>query len=183
MTKQELQALGITPEDVLNRVSERICETFIKEEKDYAHDFESSIERVVKKRVGEILTKALDVHIVPKVNEMIAGICLQETNKWGEARGQKLTFVEYLVQRVDAYIREEVDYNGKAKSEDVYQWRAHSTRIAHMIHEHLAYHIRQAMEKAMGNATSSIKKGLEEAAKVAIANINVSVKTEVTSKS
>jgi hypothetical protein len=179
MTKQDLQSLGITPDEVLTRVADRICEQFISEEKDYAHDFQSRIERAVKKRVDEVLDKAMSKHVLPKVTSMVEELTLTETNKWGEAKKEPVTFIEYLVQRADCYIREEVDYNGKIRSEDTYQWRAHSTRIAHMIHEHLAYHIKRAMEQAMGNATTSVKKGLEEACKIAIAGIQVKVNTEV----
>jgi hypothetical protein len=93
----------------------------------------------------------------------------------------KLTFTEYLVQRVDAYIREEVNYNGKSRSEDrdSYGWSKSSTRIVHLIHGHLQYHIQRAVTEALGQVNSSVRKGLEEAVKHAIASVQVKVATEV----
>ena len=69
---------------------------------------------------------------------------------------EALTFAEYLVHRAERYIAEEVDYQGKPKSVDSYQWRAHSTRIVHMIHEHLNFRISSAIEGAMKDANKSI---------------------------
>src|SRR5678815_2516132 len=141
MTKDELQALGITPEDVLNRLTEKLCDRYVDDESDYANKFQNRLQGAVTKRVDEVLEKSLAKHVLPKIKEMVESICLEETNRWGEKRGTKLTFIEYLVQRTDAYIREEVDYQGKPKGTDSYQWRAHSTRIAHMIHELSLIHI------------------------------------------
>lgn len=180
MTKEELQALGITPEDVLTRVCERICDSFVSEEKTYAHDFQSRVERAVKDRVDAVLTKTVDEVILPKVSEMVEQIQLQETNRWGEPKANaKLTFKEYLTQRVDLYIREQVDFDGKAQAEDSYAWRGRTTRIAYMIDKHIHYTIEKAMKDALATANSSISKGLSEAVTIALKNIQVNVKTEV----
>jgi hypothetical protein len=178
----DLNALGITPEDLIERVADKLSGIFANEEKDYAHDFEARVERAVKARVEAVLEKALADHILPKVAAMVDGIMLQETNKWGEKRREKLSVTEYLVERADAYIREEVDYSGKPKGTDSYSWTPRSTRIVHLIHEHLDWHIKKAMEKAFGDVTSSVRKGLEEAAKIAIDSIKVTVATKVEAK-
>ncbi len=179
MTKNELKALGLTEDDVLNKLVDKLCERMLDNKGDYKSDFEKRIEGAMKKRVDEVMEKAMTKHILPNVTKMVDGIILEETNRWGERLGKKFTFIEYLVQRVDSYIREEVDYQGKPKDKDAYQWRANSTRIVHMINEHLSWHISQAMKQAMDSATGSIKKGLEEAAKIAINNIKVTINTKV----
>ena len=181
MTKQELSDIGLTPDDVLNRLVERMCETYSSGDDEFKDQFESQVQKVVKDTINSRIDAAMQTHIVPRVTEMVDGICLTETNRWGEAKGNPVTFVEYLTGRVDAYIREEVNYKGKAQNEDSYNWSKSTTRIAYMINEHLQYHISQAMTKALGDATSSIRKGLEGAVKVALDQVKIIVNTEVKS--
>lgn len=181
MTKDDLIKLGFTEEDVINRLVDKLCERYVDEEGSYQPEFEKRIEKAVREQVDKRISAAIETLITPKINEMVDGICLQETNKWGEAKGQKLTFTEYLTQRVDAYIREEVSYNGKSKSESDCSWRANTTRIAYMIHEHLQYNISKAVTDALGLANQSVRKGLEEAVSVALKQVTVKVETKVTS--
>lgn len=180
MTAQELQAIGLTPNDVLDRLVEKLVEHYVESEDGYKNDFVNRIEAGVKQAVEARIESALTVHVFPKVKEMIEGICLQETNRWGEkVKGEKLTFIEYLTQRVDAYIREEVNHDGKTQGQDSYSWTKHSTRIAYLIHEHLQYSIERAMVEALGNVNSSVRQGLAEAVKIALASIKVEVNTKV----
>ena len=180
MTKDDLKNLGLTEKDVLDRLADKLCERYVSDEVEYKNQFERRIEDAVKKQVDKVLDSAMKKHILPAVTKMTEGICLEETNRWGEKRGTKLTFTEYLVKRVDSYIREEVDYSGKPKGTDSYSWKANGTRIAYMIHEHLQYHISRAMETALGDVNSSVRKGLEEAVKISLNNIRVTVDTKVT---
>ncbi len=179
MKKEDLAALGLTETDVLNSLCARMFDYYVNNDESYKTEFERRMEMAVIQRVDEVLEAALTKHVLPKVDDMVDAICLQETNKWGEKRGSKLTFIEYLTQRVDAYIREEVDHNGKSKDQDVYGWSKKSTRIAFLIHEHLQYSIERAMKDALGEVNSSVRKGLEESVKMALANIRVNVETKV----
>lgn len=181
MNAETLSALGITEDDVLNKLTEKMCEHFLSDPGDYANEFEGRINKAVTEKVDKILGEAMEIHILPNVAKQVTEITLQQTNRWGEKTGKPVTFIEYLTERVDAYIREEVNHNGKTQDQDSYSWRKHSTRIAYMIHEHLQYSIDAAMKKALGDANSSIRKGLEEAVKIALAQIKVEVNTKVSS--
>lgn len=167
---------------MLNRLVERLFEHYALDSEDCGNEFSQRLEAAVKSKVDERIDTAMNTHVLPKIAEMVDGICLTETNKWGEKRGENLTFIEYLTQRVDSYIREEVNHNGKTRSEDSYSWSKHSTRITYMISEHLQYSISMAMVAAMGDVNSSVRKSLEEAVKMALANISIKVNTEVKPK-
>ena len=180
MTKEELALLGFSEEDVLNRLVDRLCERLIETEECYSREFGERLEKAIRARADEVLAATMEKHVLPKVTEMIENVTLQETNKWGEARGQKLTFIEFLTLRADAFIREEVDYQGKAKGDDnSYGWRPKGTRIAHMIHEHLRHNIEKAMTDALGQVNSSVRKGLQDQVNLALQNIKVTVNTKV----
>ena len=180
MNKKHIAQLGLSEKDIEEKLIERLFQFYTEEESGYKTDFDARVEKAVKAKVDERLDSTVKKLIAPKIGEMVDGICLEETNKWGEKKGTKLTFTEYLTQRVDAYIREEVNYTGKSRSEDNnYGWTKSSTRIVHLIHEHLQFHINRAVADALGQVNSSIRKGLEEAVKHAIASVQVKINTEV----
>lgn len=178
----ELNELGITTDTITEKLVDRLAGIFVGEDSEYTNDFEKRVETAIKLRVDEILDRAITEQITPKVTGMVDNICLEETNKWGEPKGRKMTFIEYLTERVDWYIREPVNYEGKSKGENSYgSWDARSTRIAFMIHAHLKYHIEQAMVNALGVVNSSVRKGLEEAVNLALKQVTVKVDTTVKS--
>ena len=141
MNKKELIQLGITEKDVLDKLVERLVANYVSDG-EYKTDFENRIEAAVRKVVDAKIEAAFKKQVAPIIAQMADEIVLQETNRWGEKTGKKQTFTEYLVARADAYIREEVDYEGKPKTSDnSYNWKAKGTRIAHLIHAHLHYNI------------------------------------------
>lgn len=181
MTIEELAALGITKDDILNKLVDQISDRLVGSEDEYAREFEKRLQDAAKNQINACFSAAMEKHVIPKVKEMTENICFQATTSWGEKKGAPLSFVEYLVQRADAFIREEVDYRGNPKGSDSYNWSAKSTRIAHMIHEHLDHHIQEAMKKAVGSAHVSIANGINDAVRMAINNLKVTVNTEVKS--
>lgn len=179
MKKTELEELGLTEQDVLNKLVDRLVDRFSGGDDEVTTSFGNKLDAAVRGQIDKRIDAALSKHVLPKIKTMIDDVCLQETNQWGEKRGKKLTFIEYLTQRADSYIREPVNYNGKPQGEDSYNWKQSGTRISYMIHEHLQYAISRAMTDALGNVNSSVRKGLEEAVKVALANIKVKVDTKI----
>lgn len=188
-----LQELGFTKEELQQRVIDQCVSKLLEStgwdmesEEEYPTDssLARSLQTAVKTHVDAKINEIAAQHVLPRVTEMIEGLVLQETNKWGEVKGQKLTFVEYLVQRAEHYILEEVDYEGKSKREknDSYGWKPSQTRIANLVHEHLAHSIKIAMQDALKIATSSISTGIQETVKIKLAEVQnalaVSVKTK-----
>lgn len=182
--------LGITQEELVNRVVERIADRFLLvtvageegEEWDDDSSFAKNVKREVQARVDQAVTALGDKHILPNVTDYIENLTLQETTKWGEKRGQPLTFTEYLVLRAEHYMQEQVNYDGKGKSEgDSYSWKGTQTRLAHMIHAHLHYSIETAMKSALSSANSQIVNGLQETCKTKLQEIaaKLNVKAEL----
>lgn len=179
----DLEALGITKEELQRRVVERITllvmtKEMTREDEDgepYSFAGDSNIAETlnahVKEEIDRKVTELADKFVVPQVGTLIENFTLQKTNDWGEKRGESITFIEYLVQRADAYLREPVSYEGKPKGTDGYSWKQSGTRVEYMIDKHLNYHISQAMSAALNNVNSSIAKGLEEGVKVKLAEL------------
>lgn len=185
-----LESLGLSQEDIQERVIERLCEQVLSG-KTYDEDgneewvdsqFKRKLDERIKAQVEASISAMAEKHVLPNVSQYVENLMLQETNKWGEKKGSSVTFVEYLVQRAEAYIQEQVDYDGKSKSEkDSYNWSGRTTRIAYLVNAHLHYHIETAMKEALKNANSVIVGGIEAAAKAglqqALAGLKVAVQT------
>lgn len=186
-----IEELGFTKEELQQRVIDQLCSQVlsgvtrddegneIEASSKFARELNARIEKHITETIGAIAEK----HVLPNVTSFIEGLILQETDKWGQKKGQPVSFIEYLTQRADAYMREEVSYDGKAKGQsDSYSWRAASTRIGFMVNSHLQYSIQTAMKEALENANSSIAKGLEEAVKIKLKEVADSLNVKVTNK-
>lgn len=190
MDLKSLEALGISAEELTNRIVDRATEQLLTstgyDEDGEEYTTESRLARKVtdniKKMVdGKILALA-EKHILPNMGSYIETLTLQETNRWGEKTGKPVTFIEYLTERADVYMREEVNHSGKTKEQEGYSWSKSTTRVAFMVNQHLHYSIETAMKQALANANSNIAKGLEEAVKIALASATEKLKVAVSTK-
>lgn len=186
-----LEALGFTKEEIFQRVVDTIVRDLTQsrhEDEDGESwfgesEFKRGIDKAVQARIDAEVSKTADLHIAPRIAELIDGVTFQQTNQWGEKRGESVTFIEYLVQRAEAYMTEKVNYEGKTQKEGSgYSFTAMGTRVSYMIDKHLNYSIETAMKSAVQEANNSIAKGLNEAVKIAISNLTVQVKTDVKSR-
>ena len=182
-----LAALGLTEETLADRLVEKL-EKAMLESLQYDEESgnwygESVFAKRLSGRVAEQLNAVVDAlaekHILPRVVDMVETLALQETNKWGEKLGKPLTFVEYLTQRADVWLREEVNYEGKTKGQDAYSWRKSGTRVEYMIDKHLQYAISTAMTNALSAANKSIVEGLKDAVNTKLGEIKVQLDTKV----
>ena len=186
----DLASIGLTQEEVQERVIAKICsglltEQCIDNESGDTFDGDSSLARALNKAVREQVDNTINnlaaKHVLPNVAQYIENLTLQATNQWGEKSGKSMTFIEYLVQRAELYMSEQVSYDGKGKAEsrDNYSWKGTQTRLAHMIHQHLHYSIETAMKSAMASANAAVANGIAETAKVKLAEIAKNLKVQV----
>lgn len=170
MTDKELR------EQVIERAAEKLRESI--DQGDYGH-----LDRIVKEATDKAVSRYIEKSIVPLVEKNIEAITFQATNQWGEARGGTRTFREYILERAEAWLQEKVDFNGKPKGTDGYSWHPHQTRIAHMIHEHLHWNIKNAVEGMLKSANEHIVGGIQETVKIKLAEIQtaLSIQTKVKS--
>jgi len=183
-----LELFGFTKEELQERLLDRLVERFatavsIDDEGDEYRKpspIALKLQELVKKTVEATIAKVAEKHLLPNVKTYVETLTLQETNKWGEKTGKKLTFTEYLVERAESYMTEKVNHEGKAKDEvNGYSWNPSQTRVAHMIHQHLQYSISSAMERALKSANSKIVEGLVETVKIQLAEVEKKLKVRI----
>jgi hypothetical protein len=184
------EQIGLTPDELQERVVAGLVDRILRfdghaleRDEDYVH---STVMSEANARVIDAINAKVDevaaATILPRVDEMIAGHCLQETNKWGDKVGKPLTFTEYLVHRAESYLTETVNHDGKTREQDNYNWKGSSTRVVHLIDKHLQYSISTAMQKALATANSKIIEGIEKAVKIKLSELEVTLKTTVGTK-
>lgn len=188
----DLEALGISKEELQDRIVERAVERLFEtagmdeygDEVIEKSPLAGRLEKAVRSAIEARVSKIAEDHVLPITGELVESIVLQETNQWGEKKGTPVTFREFLVQRADAYLREPVDYHGLGKSEsrDSYNWNSKNTRVVHLIHQHFDFRIKEAMEQAVKVANESIAGGIQEAVKVKLAEVVNGLKVQVQTK-
>jgi hypothetical protein len=184
--KLDLEAIGMTKQELQTRVVDRICGRILEstgcDEDGYEGEsaFAKKMAKAVQERIDAAVEKIADTHVLPSIAAHIEALTLQETNKWGEKSGKPITFVEYLIQRAGEYMTEEVNFEGKTKTENRgYSWVKSQTRVAHMIHQHLHYNIESAMKDALLNVNGKIVQGLAETCRIKLKEIMDGLKVEV----
>lgn len=191
MTAITLESLGFTKDELQERVIDQLCsqvlagKSFDEDGNEVwsESDFKRKLDERIKTRISDTIGALAEKHVLPNVAQYIETLNLQQTNKWGEKQGGKLTFVEYLVKCAEEYVQEQVDYDGKSKTEkDSYNWSGRTTRIAYLVNAHLYHSIETAMKEALKTANSSIVGGLETAVKLALQQALAGLKVAVQTK-
>lgn len=185
----DLAELGISREDLLERVIDRIVDNVLVTREDsnaveeFSTDLYNGVMKELKARIDKAVVDLGDRLITPNVQAMIEATVLQETNQWGEKKGQRLTFTEYLVWRAKEYFNEKVDFHGKSKEETSYgSFQGCQTRMTAMIHGHLHFRVEEAMKEVLKDANKIIVGGIVEACKTQLKQISDSLKVNVETK-
>lgn len=174
-----LEAIGLTAEELQERVIDRAAAMLAKRvytrESDELH---GAVQRVITEVVG----KVADEELKPWATGQIEAVVMQRTNEWGEAKGEAVTFRQYLVQRAEAYLLEKVDYDGKSREESRFSgssFTAKGTRIAWMVNQHLHHEIEGAMKSALTTTNNAIAAGIQETVRLKLAEISTALRVEV----
>ncbi|MBK9976196.1 MAG: hypothetical protein IPP14_15625 [Planctomycetes bacterium] len=184
-----LKTLGISAEELTKRVVDQCCEKLLVtyhldgDGDEYAAG--SPLAKALDKRIKTEIDKAInglaERLLGPKIETLVETIKLQKTNQWGEKNGGAVTFIEYLAQRADAYLQENVTSDGK-EPRDSYDRHNLRPRIVHMIDQHLHYRIQEAAQGAMKPIMEAMSKGMTDVAKAEFDKASKSLKICIEAK-
>lgn len=185
LTTDQLEALGISRDELIEKIIQRCSDdilsstAFDEDGNDVRmkSDVEKRLQALCKETIDRRVQEIAETHVLPMISQRIDSLVLQQTNKWGEKTGQRIPFIEYLIQRADTYLTETVNYEGKSKDEaGSYSFSGTQSRITHMVHKHLHYSIETAMKNAVSQVNAALSKGLQETVKLKIDEIVSSLK-------
>lgn len=181
-TPEMLEALGITREDVLACTVKEIAKQILGQDDEGEYEvpnLESKVTRNVQQfidaKVAEIVSGECSKIFAPLIRTKLAEYTFQETNRWGEAQGRSVTFTEFLVKKIEGYMLEEVDSNGrsreecKARSDSFY---AKGPRVTVAIRDYFHFAMQECMKQVLQDGANILTEGIEKAAKVALGDIH-----------
>jgi hypothetical protein len=189
MDIKSLEALGITAEDLTERIVNQAVQSLLSST-GYNEDgdevvYEARFKREVEKRLQEAVDAKISalaaVHVVPRVGELIERTNMRKTNQYGEPKGDSMTFIEYIASRAEAYMSEDVDCNGKSKAEanDSYNWRASGPRLTVLMRMYIRDTLEAHAKKAVSDVNTVIAKNIAKAAQDAITSAASALKVSV----
>jgi hypothetical protein len=184
-----IEELGLTHEKLQERVIEAMADRLLRGtlkcedegEEYYAPDaMQKQLRDLMQQRVRDAIERTAAEHVLPRVDEMLANICMQQTNEWGEKTGKAMTFTEFLVAKAEAYMQDKVDHSGKSKSEaGGWSWDGKQTRLTFAVHQHLQYAVERAMKQIIGDGNKQLTKALEETCRLQLNAISEKLRVNV----
>ena len=184
----QIEDLGLSPDQVREMLIDRMVESAWSaqgiDEDGFEFEGSSHFHRALKAHVKEAVESKLDAlfedHVRPIVEERIEALIVEETNHYGEPKGDPLTFTEYMVKRCERYLTEKVDYWGKGKAESrSYDFKGTQTRVVWLIHEHLHCRIESAMKEALKAFAAMFQNGLNETISAKVKEVADSIRVGV----
>lgn len=184
----DLQTLGFTQEQLQDRVVQAMCDRLMTEvsvdDEGCEHWHTSTVGRklseMVKQKVNDAVQAVAEKYVLPNVSEYLEKLSIKATNRYGEEKGPPQTFIEYITARAEAYMTEEVNHEGKGKSQHDYgSWTARGTRIAFMVHQHLQYTLDSIIKDAIKNANDKLIIGIQETCRIKLREVADALKVTV----
>jgi hypothetical protein len=190
MDIETLKALGVSPDELAERIVDQAVETLLsftgynedgEKTGSYASRFRKEIEARVQASVDAKITALAAEHIVPKVGEMIESANMRRTNQYGEPVSAPMTFKEYIAHRAEVYMSEPVNYNGKSKNEesDSYNFRVEGPRLTVLMRMYIRETLEKHAKAAVTDVNQVIAKSIQKSAVDAIAAASAALKVSV----
>lgn len=183
------EQLGITPDDIADRVASKIAATMLaKVVPDYDDETGSEIEterptafqEMVRKRVARKVEQAVDAlaekYIGSELEGRLETMTFPQTNGYGEKKGDPLTLLEYIAKRTETYLTERVDYQGRAGYSAS---TADRTRVVWMLEQFLAERMKEQFSKALATANQQIVDGIAVTMKEKLAEVAAKLRVQV----
>ena len=194
MDIKTLEALGITREELAERIIESAVDQLLsstgfnpetEEETRYESRFKREVEARVQQAVDAKIAALAEVHVLPRVGEMIEAADMRKTNRYGEPVSQSMTFKEYIAHRADVYMTEDVDFHGnskadlEAKGDSTYNWRSCGPRLTVLMRSYIRDSLEKQATAAVADVNKVIAKNIERAARDAITSAASNLKVQV----
>lgn len=191
MSTLSLEALGLSPDALADRVVDRAAEQLLTRqyidddgEATYSgsSEFAQKMREAIRAKIDESIAAVVERAVVPIINSKIETVTLEQTNQWGEKKnpGKVLSFTEYLVDRATEYMLEQVDSNGHSKGEQSYSsYGNKQTRISFLVSKHLASYCEDACKKTVHAANQILCSGVQETVNTKIKEIFGSMTVQV----
>lgn len=149
MTQKE-KNVEINQETIERKVVESAAEQIVASVLS-GHDLMSRIQEQVESQIRI----HCDDTVSPLISEEICKFVIQQTNNFGEQKGEPVTFAEFLAEKANEYLHERVNHKGEPVGKNSYE-RMVQSRLTHMLDKQLSHHIKTEMKDAMKSVVSAV---------------------------
>lgn len=186
-----LDSLGISNEELLERVVDKIVDNVMHtgssddEGSWYGRESELSkrLKQILTERIDVAIRAALETHVLPKAEQMISAMVIQQTNSYGEPKGEPVTLTEHAVKKADEYLMMQVDYEGRdTKKPGEYGYDPKQTRLCHLVDKHIHKDIAEAVTASMKECTGVVARALHETMRIKLNEAAAALKVQVASR-
>jgi hypothetical protein len=174
----DFEALGISKDDLRERIIERAVAALVQGDDDIMDGISTVVLEQTQLAISAQVEQIGKEVVEPRVAEIIEAMTFQKTNNWGEPKQPPQTWRELLVERAEGWLAEPVNYEGKTKAQDSYNWRQSTTRIAYLVEKHLQFEIERVMKEALKDANSKIAGGILGAVRASLNEVLSKLKVE-----
>jgi hypothetical protein len=175
----DLAAIGLTPEDLQDRVVECLTnklylDTFADDEGNICGRPKAKLDEHVNKLINNALAQYAEKTLTPAITSGMACLIIHNTNEYGEKKGPPLTLTEYVTKAADNYLREQVNHEGKAKSQgsyDSYNWKPESSRAFWLLNKSIQENVNVQINAALATVNTEVASAVSTAVKAQIEKI------------
>jgi hypothetical protein len=169
MDEKTLALLGLTQEELQNRVVHQIAYAAMQGWVDYPGGEEGEQTRLgrelsthAKKAIDAAVERIAAEAVVPKIDEMVSNLVLKQTDRWGHPTGDPISLEEYLATRGEEWLTAKVNYSGATPS---YNDNHQQARLVFLVHQQLESAVTRTVKILFADANKRLTDGLNEVVK------------------
>ena len=105
-----LKTLGLNKQELQDRLIDALVERVLTGDR-----LPTKMRGAIWAAIDAKVDALMETHIVPAVEDMLAGVLIKETNKFGEPIGTTNTLREYITKRAEEWLKVPIDRYGQAR--------------------------------------------------------------------
>lgn len=180
----DLEALGIDRATIEQRAVDEVVERILHGEAggDTPPRLASAVNAKIEAAIAQRVDKVAVEQIEPRIAAMIDNWVFRPTSKYGEPKGEPKTLAEFIEERAQGWLLDEVNYEGKSRNEDRFSssWsRSGVTRGAYLIEKHIKHKIEAALKPAVDAAHGMVIEAINATIRNQLAEVSEKLKAEL----
>lgn len=183
MNQEMLQTLGITADDLIERIVSRAVDELLNprayNDDSISDDMARKVLALVQSAVDAKVSEVARDHLIPRIGELIEKATLTETNRFGEPKNEPMSFVEYLANCAERYMTEDVNSEGLNRSEGDYRWSKVGPRITVLMKLRIKEALEEHTKRALKDVNAELAKAMQKAAADAISSAASAIKVSI----
>jgi hypothetical protein len=158
MDLSTLQTLGISKEDILDKVVKRIMEGYYESglRNDIVRVCSQELSKIAHAKVNEFFEELFEI----EVRQFLSNYLIPQTNNHGEAKGESYTLTEFLLLRLENLLHEDVDVKGRPRGQRDYDWKRHSSRLVYLVDQKLYSELQALLQEHCTTINAAVKEQL-----------------------